>query len=61
MQLAPHEVMAVEDTEFGLQAAVSAGIKTVAIPTPLSANHDFSKAAGVYENLEDWAASLPQR
>ncbi|MBT3135597.1 HAD family phosphatase [Alteromonas sp. ALT199] len=60
MQLASHEVMAVEDTEFGLQAAVSAGIKTVAIPTPLSVNHDFSKAAGVYENLESWVATLPQ-
>ena len=58
MQLAPHEVMAVEDTEFGLQAAVSAGIKTVAIPTPLSANHDFSKAAGVFKSLDSWVATL---
>ncbi|MFZ8200873.1 HAD family hydrolase [Alteromonas portus] len=60
MKLAAHEVMAVEDTEFGLQAAVSAGIKTAAIPTPLSASHDFSAALGVFENLESWVATLPQ-
>lgn len=55
MGLTAKQAIAVEDTEAGLSAAVSAGLRCAAIPTDQSAGHDFSKASGVYQCLSDWA------
>lgn len=48
------QCVAVEDTAHGLQAAVAAGIATVAVPTAQSAKHDFSHASSRYVSLKDW-------
>lgn len=48
------EAVAVEDTMYGMQAAVAAGIPCVVIPTANSASHDFTGAAARYENLTQW-------
>ena len=55
MGLPAHAVMAVEDTAHGVEAATGAGLRCIAIPTPLSAGHDFSKA---YVVLPDMAAAV---
>lgn len=54
MRLEASAAVAIEDTEYGLAAAFDAGIRCAAIPTPLSLNHDFSKASGIYNSLADW-------
>ncbi len=43
--------VAIEDSERGLQSAVRAGIRCVAIPTELTKNGDFSKAWRVLEDV----------
>ncbi len=48
------ECIAIEDTHHGMQAAVAAGVKCVAIPTEHSAGHDFSKATVIYNSLQHW-------
>lgn len=45
------ECIAIEDTEHGVAAAVSAGIPCIAIPNAQSQRHDFSKAVAVLPNL----------
>ena len=57
MHLSAGQAMAVEDTENGLAAAVSAGLRCVAIPTAQSVGHDFSKASQVFNNLAEWTHS----
>lgn len=57
--LSPHETVAVEDTQHGLAAAYGAGVPCVAIPTPLSAGHDFSKAAMVLPGMAQLRQCLP--
>lgn len=49
--LAAAECIAIEDTEHGVAAAVSAAIPCIAIPNAQSARHDFSKAVAVLPNL----------
>jgi HAD superfamily hydrolase (TIGR01509 family) len=49
----PNEMMVLEDSQIGCQAAASAGAFTVAVPALHSCNHDFSRASLVVESLAD--------
>ena len=49
--LRPSECIAIEDTEHGVNAATSAGIACLAVPTDMSKHHDFSKATAVLGEL----------
>jgi HAD superfamily hydrolase (TIGR01509 family) len=53
MGLQAHEAIALEDTEHGVAAATAAGLACVAIPTPMSANHDFRAATIVQPTMAD--------
>jgi HAD superfamily hydrolase (TIGR01509 family) len=57
--LTPGEAVAFEDSQHGLAAAVAAGVTAIAIPTPISAEHDFRGAAAICADLvaaTDWVA-----
>ncbi|MGQ0708332.1 MAG: HAD family hydrolase [Rhodoferax sp.] len=56
MGLQPHEALAIEDTAHGVAAAVGAGLACIAIPTPLSASHDFSAACAVLGSMQEAVA-----
>lgn len=59
--LPPHACVAVEDTETGLRAAASAGLRALAVPHALSAHQDLSRAHRHFDDLAqvaDWL--LPQ-
>jgi HAD superfamily hydrolase (TIGR01509 family) len=47
------DCVAIEDTEHGLKAAVSAGVTCAAIPNAMSEHQDFSRAAGVFSSLDE--------
>ncbi len=49
---APHECIAIEDSERGLQAATHAGIRCIVIPTELTAGGNFASAYRVLERVE---------
>lgn len=51
MGLAAQNVVAIEDTAHGVDAATGAGLRCLAIPTPLSAGHDFSRACAVLPSM----------
>ena len=53
LRVDPAECIAVEDTESGVAAAVAAGIRCIAIASPLSKNHDFTQAAAIVTNLRE--------
>jgi HAD superfamily hydrolase (TIGR01509 family) len=53
MGLQAHEAVALEDTEHGVAAATSAGLACVAIPTHMSASHDFRAATVVRPSMAD--------
>jgi HAD superfamily hydrolase (TIGR01509 family) len=53
MGLQAHEAVALEDTEHGVAAATAAGLACVAIPTPMSASHDFGAATVVRPTMAD--------
>ncbi|TDR76544.1 HAD family hydrolase [Paludibacterium purpuratum] len=56
LELLPSECVAVEDTEAGLQAALAAGLRCVAVPTDLSREQDFTGASARCDSLMDaWA------
>lgn len=44
MRVPAHECIAVEDSGVGVAAAVSAGIRTIAVPNNTTKDHDFSLA-----------------
>ncbi len=48
----PKNCVVIEDTEFGLQAAKSAGMYCIAVPHDISAHQDFTKADLVVDSLE---------
>ena len=48
------EVLVVEDSERGLQAAVAAGIRCVVIPRGLTRSSDFSKAHVVLNEIGEF-------
>jgi len=47
------QCIAIEDTQNGVIAASSAGITCLAVPNAMSEQHDFSRAAEVFHNLEE--------
>lgn len=58
MGLSARDAVAFEDTEHGVAAAVAAGVACVAIPTSMSADHDFSAATVVLPHMQaavQWA------
>jgi HAD superfamily hydrolase (TIGR01509 family) len=62
MGLVPEQAIAIEDTAHGVQAATGAGLRCIAIPTVLSAGHDFSKACAVVQDMAQavaWVDALP--
>lgn len=58
MGLQANETVAFEDTEHGVAAAIAAGLACVAIPTEMSAGHNFSAATVTLPSMQDavrWA------
>jgi HAD superfamily hydrolase (TIGR01509 family) len=51
--LLPEECLAIEDTQYGLQAAKSAGLSCFAVPNEYSIKQDFSRADQVFGSLEE--------
>ena len=51
--LKPEECLAFEDTQYGLQAAYSAGTHCFAVPNEYSLKQDFSKADRVLSSLKE--------
>ena len=49
----PNECIAIEDSENGVIAAVSAGIPCVAISTPMCKHHNFSRAVKICSNIKE--------
>lgn len=54
--LEPQECLALEDTEHGLQAAAQAGIPCLALPTALSASHNFDRATAILGGMDEATA-----
>ncbi len=53
LNIAPGEMVVLEDSENGCRAAVAAGTIAVAVPGAHSRRHDFSGAAFVADSLRD--------
>lgn len=53
LHVKPGDCVAFEDTQYGVEAAVGAGMVCMAVPTPWSKRQDFSKAAAVCRNLRE--------
>ena len=51
--LRAEECLALEDTEHGVAAAVGAGIRCLALPSPMSSHHDFSRATAVLGGMDE--------
>ena len=51
--LPPHDLLVLEDSYNGCQAAIRAGTFAVAVPSGHSRRHDFSAAALVIDSLAD--------
>jgi HAD superfamily hydrolase (TIGR01509 family) len=49
----PREAIAVEDSTHGVEAAKGAGLFCVAVPSSLTAEHDFRRADLVLKSLDD--------
>jgi HAD superfamily hydrolase (TIGR01509 family) len=54
--LRPSECIAIEDTEHGVNAATSAGVMCLAIPSDMSKHHNFSRATAVLGELREAAS-----
>ena len=52
----PSECVAIEDTQTGMNAAVSAGLACLVVPTFLSKHHDFTRATVQYTSLNEWVS-----
>ena len=53
LEVAPWEALAVEDSGAGVMAAKAAGLACVAVPSALTASHDFSQADLMLGSLAD--------
>ncbi len=53
LRLPPHDCLVIEDSENGVTAAKSAGMRCIAVTNGLNSNTDFSKADLVLNSLED--------
>ena len=51
--LKPEECLAIEDTQYGLGSAKSAGMTCFAIPSEFSIKQDFSRADKIFNNLKE--------
>lgn len=59
--LNPEDCVVFEDTQYGVEAAVSAGIECLAVTNEFSQNQNFSKANKIFNNLReamDWAKQI---
>lgn len=52
MGLDPMQCVAFEDSESGVNAAKNAGLYTIAVPTALSALHDFQRADMIIDRID---------
>lgn len=53
MGIDPEYCVAVEDTSIGVEAAINAGIKCIAIPNGLTSGQDFSKANACLKSAKE--------
>lgn len=53
LKLKPQNCLAIEDTQYGVESAKSAGLFCFAIPNNFSKNQDFSKADKIFKNLKE--------
>lgn len=51
--LAPAETLVLEDSHNGCKAGIAAGAYTIAVPSPHSADHDFTGAKFIADTLAD--------
>jgi HAD superfamily hydrolase (TIGR01509 family) len=58
LRLAPHDCLAIEDSENGLRAAMGAGLPVLVTPSRYSAGGNFAGAAQVVEALPQLASRL---
>ena len=56
LNIEPSQLVAIEDTSFGVASAKSAGLSCIAIPNEYSIKQDFSNADHVCKNLEEATA-----
>ncbi len=56
--LKPADCLAFEDTKYGVNSAISAGLLCFAIPNEFSQQQNFSKADGVFKNLKEAIYSI---
>ncbi len=49
----PANCVAVEDTSIGVESAVSAGLKCIALPNKFTLNHDFSKSHFIAKDFSE--------
>ncbi len=61
LTLNPDTCLAFEDTQYGVESAKSAGLFCFAIPNEFSHKQDFSKADGVFKNLQDAITWINQK
>jgi HAD superfamily hydrolase (TIGR01509 family) len=59
--LDPENLIAVEDTQDGVAAAVKAGLRCLAVPNDLSRQQDFSEAENTFSSLEGVLAYLREQ
>lgn len=53
LKLNPKECLAIEDTQYGVESAKSAGLFCFAVPAKCSLKQDFTKADKIFENLKE--------
>jgi HAD superfamily hydrolase (TIGR01509 family) len=56
----PGDCMGVEDSLLGLEAVISAGMTSVAIPNPYLSTSDFSHANHIFSSLKAFNEMLPE-
>lgn len=54
------DCLAIEDTQHGLEAASGAGIRCLAVPTPMSKHHNFQRATALLDSMHGAAAYVRQ-
>ncbi len=53
LNVAPHEMLVLEDSEMGTRAAAAANAHIISIPHEFSRHHDFSSAKAIASRLDD--------
>jgi len=56
--LPPSECVVIEDTQRGARSGLAAGMRVIAVPSPLTADNDFSGCVRVLPNLDALTAAL---